>query len=135
MGLGLRERRTLARIEQSLQRSDPRLAARLATFTSLTCGSAIPRWERLSPWRLRLRRLALLTAGTAAAALFVAALVFGQVRHSSGAERAACNVAAGRLSICQPAGGPPGHLGRGPRAPGAASGRADASGADAAIAW
>jgi len=128
MGLVPRERRTLARIEQSLQRSDPGLAARLATFTSFTSGSAIPRWERLSPWWLRLRCLALLTAGTAATALFVAALVVGQVRHSSGAPRAVCNVAAGRLSICQPADGPPGHPGRGPRAPAAASGRAAASG-------
>jgi hypothetical protein len=127
MGLVPRERRTLARIEQSLQRSDPGLAAQFARFTSFTSRSAIPRWERLAPWWLRLRRLALLTAGTTAAALFVAALVLGQVRHSSGAPRAVCNVAAGRLSLCQPAGGPPGHLGRDPRAPGAASGRAAAS--------
>jgi Protein of unknown function (DUF3040) len=106
MGLARHERRMLAGIEQSLRGSDPRLAARLATFTSLSSGTAIPRWECLSPWWLRLRRLALLMAGTATAALFVVALVLGQITHSSGARRAVCGVAAGRLSICRPAGGP-----------------------------
>jgi hypothetical protein len=123
MGLAPREQRLLAGIEQSLRRSDPRLAARLATFTELTSGSAVPRWECLSPWWLRLRRLALLTAGAAAAVLFVAALVFGQVRYASGASKVTCSVAAGRLSICQPAGRPPGHPGRGPAAARTPSGR------------
>ena len=111
MGLAAHEQRVLATIEQSLRQSDPRLAARLATFTALNSGSAVPRWECLSPWRLRLRlrRLALLAAGTLAAALFVAALVVGQVRHSSGARHVMCSVAAGRLSICQPADGPARH--------------------------
>jgi hypothetical protein len=112
MGLARRERRMLAGIEQSLRGSDPRLAARLATFTSLTSGSAIPRWESLSPWWLRLRRLALLTAGTTAAALFVAALVLGQVRYASGAGRVVCGVAAGRPSMCRPARGPSPHPAR-----------------------
>jgi Protein of unknown function (DUF3040) len=111
MGLARHERQVLAGIEQSLRGSDPRLAARLATFTSLTSGTAIPRWECLSPWWLRLRRLTLLTAGTAAA-LFVAALVLGQVTHSSGAGRVVCGVAAGRLSVCRPAGGPSPHPAR-----------------------
>ena len=109
MGLAPHEQRVLAGIERSLRRSDPRLAARLASFTALTRGSAIPRWECLAPWWLRLRRLALLTAGTAAAGLFVAALVLGQVRHSSSAQRAVCGVAAGRLSICPPTGRPSRH--------------------------
>jgi Protein of unknown function (DUF3040)/MMPL family len=108
MGLARNERRALAGIERSLRGSDPRLATRLATFTSLTAGNGIPRWESLSPWWLRLRRLPLLMAGTAATALFVAALVLGQVRHSSGAQRTVC-VAAGRLSICRPTAAPSHH--------------------------
>jgi len=114
MGLAPHEQRVLAGIEQSLRRSDPRLAARLATFTAMTAGSAVPRWERLSPRRLRLgvRRLAVLTAGTAAAALFVAALVLGQITHTTGARQVTCGAAGGRLSICEPAGGPSGHPAR-----------------------
>jgi hypothetical protein len=115
MGLAPHEQRVLTGIEQSLRRSDARLAARFATFTAMTSGSAVPRWERVSPRRLRprrLRSLALLTAGTAAAALFMAALVFGQVGHASGTRHMTCGVAGGRQSICQPAGGPSGHAAR-----------------------
>jgi hypothetical protein len=109
MGLAPHEQRVLASIEQSLRRSDPRLAARFATFTSLNSGSAVPRRECLSPRRPQLRRLALLTAGAAAVALFVAALVLGQVRQAPGAGQAVCGAAAVRFSICQPAGGPSPH--------------------------
>ena len=53
MGLSLRERWQLHRIEVDVRRSDPRLAALLAIFTRLAARDAMPPHERLDasqPW-------------------------------------------------------------------------------------
>jgi Protein of unknown function (DUF3040) len=81
MSLAPGERRRLARIEDSLSRSDPRLAAWLTTFTlpvrlrlAVACQRAIMRGSRLAR-RRRATRLALLAAGLAALSLIVAGVV------------------------------------------------------------
>lgn len=98
MSLAPREQRSLARIEHALRISDPRLAARLATFTALTSRGTVPRWKWLSPWRLRLRRLIPLALSPAAVAL---GLSLGYAIQPSGSYRMVCGVAAGRPGICQ----------------------------------
>ena len=54
MGLGPSEQRLLGQIERALHGSDPKLAAKLATFNRLTFHEAMPLRERL----LRIRRRA-----------------------------------------------------------------------------
>jgi hypothetical protein len=72
MSLAPSEQRALARIGQSLGRSDPRLAAMMATFAVLaTRRRVIRRWTCLSPWRLRIRRTVLAVLALAAAALVI----------------------------------------------------------------
>ena len=64
MGLPVRQRRVLERIEIALQGSDPKLAALFATFARLTQDEEMPRIEQmrhrvmltLAGLRLRLRR-------------------------------------------------------------------------------
>jgi hypothetical protein len=56
MSLAPGERRALAKIEESLSRTDRKLAAKLATFNVLASRRRL-RWRWLSPWRLRLRRI------------------------------------------------------------------------------
>jgi len=81
MSLAPEERRTLARIEDSLSRSDPRLASWLTTFTLparlrlvVGCKRAIMRGSRLA-WRRWPARLALLAAGAAVLSLIMAGMV------------------------------------------------------------
>jgi hypothetical protein len=67
MGLPVRQRRVLERIENTLRGSDPRLAALYAIFARLTRDEEMPRIEQLrhSAARLVLRlRLALAFLGT-----------------------------------------------------------------------
>lgn len=118
MSLAPREQRALARIEHALRVSDPRLAARLATFTALTSGGTVPRWKWLSPWRLRLRRLIPLALPAAAVTL---GLVLGYLIQPSGSSRIACGIDAGRLNICQVADGSSRHPARAPGRSGAAA--------------
>jgi Protein of unknown function (DUF3040) len=98
MSLAPREQRALARIEHALRISDPRLAARLATFTALTSRGRVPRWKWLSPWRLRLRRLVPLALPAAAVTL---GLVLGHFIQPSGRYRMICGVVTGHMNICQ----------------------------------
>ncbi len=98
MSLAPREQRALARIEHALRISDPRLVARLATFTALTSRGTVPRWKWLSPWRLRLQRLIPLALPAAAVAL---GLLLGYAIQPSGSYRMVCGVSAGHPNICQ----------------------------------
>lgn len=87
MSLAPEERRTLARIEDSLSRSDPRLASWLTTFTlparlrlMVGCKRAIIRGRRLA-WRRWPARLALLAAGAAVLSLIAAGMIaLGRVK-------------------------------------------------------
>ena len=47
MGLGPNEQRLLGQIERALHGSDPKLAAKLASFNRLTFHEAMPMHERL----------------------------------------------------------------------------------------
>lgn len=49
MGLSVREQQALRSIEGGLTVSAPRLASRLAVFTRLTAGEALPARERIQP--------------------------------------------------------------------------------------
>ncbi len=104
MSLAPREQRALAAIEHALRVSDPRLAARLATFTALTSRGTVPRWKWLSPWRLRLRRLIPLTIPLAGVVLGV---LLGGVIRPSGSYRMVCGAASGHPVICQVTRGSP----------------------------
>jgi hypothetical protein len=66
MGLPVRQRRVLQRIETTLRRSDPRLAALYTTFARLTSDEEMPRVEQLRHRAIHLAlrlRLALSTLG------------------------------------------------------------------------
>lgn len=103
MGLPVRQRRVLERIESTLRRSDPKLAARYAIFARLNRDEEMPRSEQLRhsalvafirfrffllalPSRLRvplIRRQPVLLFFPLAIALTVVAIVFA-ARSSSG---------------------------------------------------
>ncbi len=68
MSIPLSEQRMLKRIDKAVCRSDPRLAAMLATFAWLAAGEVMPARERL-PHAARRARLALLLALTVIAGL------------------------------------------------------------------
>src|SRR5487761_1389981 len=71
MSLAPKEQRALAGIEDSLSRSDPRLATMLATFTVPSSRGRIPRWKALPPGRSRIRRFIPVTLATALTGLAV----------------------------------------------------------------
>lgn len=100
MSLAPRDRQALARIEDSLRSTDPRLAAMLTTFTVITSHRKIPRWRCLSPWRLRIRRFVPLTL---AVALIAGGLVLfstlSQVSHAP-ATPGGCGTAITQLASC-----------------------------------
>jgi hypothetical protein len=50
MSLAPSERKALTAIEASLRTTDPKLAARMETFTALASRSKTPHWKCLSPW-------------------------------------------------------------------------------------
>ena len=110
MSLAPKEQRALAGIEDSLCRSDPRLATMLATFTVRSSRGRIPRWKGLPPGRLRIRRfipVALATALTGLAVL--GGLLLSHPSQSACTPRSG-GVSALRLIIgCQPGGSPPRH--------------------------
>jgi Protein of unknown function (DUF3040) len=75
MSLAPSERQALAEIEQSLSTVDPKLAARMATFARLAQGDSIARWKSLSPWRLWLRRIAIVAIALVIVGLFIFAVL------------------------------------------------------------
>jgi hypothetical protein len=82
MSLAPSEQRALTRIEESLRNSDPQLAAMMTVFTVLVSRRRIRPWTCLSPWRLRLKRLAVVTLALAAiGAVVLAAALSGRSGH------------------------------------------------------
>jgi hypothetical protein len=99
MGLAPSEQRALARIEDSLCRSDPGLAARLATFAA----APAPRRKRLASWRPIMPFIPVTVAVTAACLVIAAALLL-----SHPGRRLPCGPgmpsSVSTLGVCPPAG-------------------------------
>ena|SRR5487761_509304 len=110
MSLAPKEQRALAGIEDSLSRSDPRLATMLATFTVPSSRGRIPRWKALPPGRSRIRRFIPVTLATALTGLAVlGGLLLSHPSQQACTPRSG-GVTAFRLIIgCQPGGSPPRH--------------------------
>lgn len=97
MSLAPREQRVLAKIEHSLRISDPRLAHMLATFRLPAFRGGI---------RLRIKDFAPpVLAMVAIGVIIVSGLLLSHTGRASCALRGERPVAAGRLSVCQPASG------------------------------
>ena len=75
MSLAPGEREMLAEMENSLYRSDPGLAALFADFSRRTFGRQGPVWERLTPWRSDLRRIAVIVLLAVVVSCVVASIV------------------------------------------------------------
>ena len=113
MSLAPSERQALATIENSLRRTDPRLAAVMTVFTILATRRKIPRWKCLSPWRLRIRRLIPVAIAMAVGGLVVLGGVF--LSHTSqmpGPPRSVCGIAIEQTNKCPSTGRAPGHQDR-----------------------
>lgn len=103
MSLAPSEQQALARIEQALRLSDPWLEARMATFAVLTSRRRIRRWTCVSPWRLRLKRIAGVTMAVVAAGLLALSLAFySHPGHSSGGPNPGCRVTVTHSGGCPP---------------------------------
>ena len=101
MRLSPREQRVLAKIEHSLRLSDPRLAQMLVTFTLPAFRGGIQHLFRLrikdfAPPALAIMAISMIIAGS---------LLLSHTGRTSCALRSARPVAAGRLTVCQPANG------------------------------
>lgn len=119
MSLAPSEQQALARIEEALRHSDPRLDASMATFTVLTSRRRIRRWTCVSPWRLRLKRIAGVTLAVLAAGLLALSLAFCHPGRSSARPGTGCRVSVTHGGSCPPQnarlhGGP---AGKGPGRP------------------
>jgi hypothetical protein len=102
MSLAPNEHRVLTQIEDSLRRSDPKLAAMLTSFNRTASGEKIPATERLSPWRARLRRILPVVAACLVIALLAASFVMlGRVGHPAGQSAGACAAAPARVTACR----------------------------------
>jgi Protein of unknown function (DUF3040) len=101
MSLAPEEQHELARIENRLRFSDPKLALRLEAFARKPSRGRGPARERLSPWRPRAGRLRLLLLVVAAvvAALCVIMIISSIDRP---APVRICGRAATWLARCQP---------------------------------
>ncbi len=93
MQLPYHQQRLLRRIDRTLRRSDPRLAAMLAVFAQLYAGDVLASPEQ----RARVRRAARLLAAVAGLAARAGACAGALSR----AARAACRVTRGRLGAAQ----------------------------------
>ncbi len=115
MSLAPGEERALKQIGDELYRSDPKLAALLATFTRLTCREEMPRREFLLGRWSRLTRLfphapsrlaALIPVAAAACALGLIVMFVALFSHPGG-KGLSCG--APSLSSCGTQGNAPGH--------------------------
>ena len=116
MGLGPNEQRLLGQIERALHGSDPKLAAKLATFNRLTLHEAMPLRERLlrPPSRVaRPSRLPVVRFAPVAMAAFVVFMIAHlgyraePHRADPGSSAAACGIA--WVEGCQGASPHPAH--------------------------
>ncbi len=105
MGLGPNEQRLLAQIERALHGSDPKLAAKLATFNRLTSSEAMPLRERLlhSPSRV-VRWAPVAVAAFVMFMILISVTVLSRIGPAKGSSAAACGIA--WVQGCQ-AGPPP----------------------------
>jgi hypothetical protein len=105
MGLGPNEQRLLGQIERALHGSDPKLAAKLATFNRLTFHEAMPLRERLlhSPSRV-VRWAPVAMAAFVMFMILISVTVLSRIGPAKGSSAAACGIA--WVQGCQ-AGAPP----------------------------
>lgn len=105
MSLVPSEREVLARIEDSLRSSDPRLATMLTTFSLPGYGGTVLIWMRRCLQQLRYKRLVLVTIAVVAVTL----AMIGLLPHA-GSSRSPCApggrqlIVAGQVRSCPPAG-------------------------------
>jgi hypothetical protein len=103
MSLAPGEQRALTRIEEDLRRSDPRLAAMLATFTLPLHCRAAARWEQLARWRPGRRFItAMVTLATLCGIVLACVLTRQPSQPPCPPDRPAS--VAGPVSGCPPAG-------------------------------
>jgi Protein of unknown function (DUF3040) len=106
MGLGPGEQRLLGQIERALRGSDPKLAAKLATFNRLTFHEAMPLRERLLQPASRVIRFApLAMAAFVMFMLLISVTVLSRIGPAKAGGSAACGIA--WVQGCQAAGAPP----------------------------
>ena len=111
MSLAPSERQALATIEDSLRRTDPRLAAKLATFNVLVTRRRFRRWKSLSPWRLHVRPVIKMAVALAALGLLILIVtVFSHPGPRRGS-RGGCSATVVHVT-CSPAGGRSSHQNR-----------------------
>jgi Protein of unknown function (DUF3040) len=79
MSLSHRQQHQLYRIESRLFRSDPQLAAMLATFTKLSADQRLPSWEQVATRLDRIRQAAALIAMEIAAIVVAIGVLVGAV--------------------------------------------------------
>jgi|SRR5271165_4839404 len=106
MGLGPNEQHLLGQIERALRGSDPKLAAKLATFNRLTFNEAMPLRERLLHPPSRLVRFA--PVAMAAFVMFmilISVTVLSRIGPAKVSSAAACGIA--WVQGCQAGGVPP----------------------------
>src|SRR5579875_3763785 len=101
MSLAPSEQRALTEIENSLKRSDPTLAELLADFNRIASPEELPRWERLSPWRSRLKDILPVAVATFLLSLLV--LCFAVLGNVSRPSRAASCGFTQQVTACQQA--------------------------------
>ncbi len=92
MGLAPSEQRALALIEDSLRRSDPRLAAMMATFGVLVTRRRIRCWTCVSPWRLQARRMVLAALVLASVGLLILGVLLASHSGAHGGLVGPCGV-------------------------------------------
>ena len=106
MGLGPGEQRLLGQIERALRGSDPKLAAKLATFNRLTFHEAMPLRERLLHPPSRVIRFApLAMAAFVMFMLLISVTVLSRIGPAKASSTAACGIA--WVQGCQAAGASP----------------------------
>jgi len=107
MGLGPNEQRLLGQIERALHGSDPKLAAKLATFNRLTFHEAMPLRERLllHPPSRAVRFAPVAMAVFVVFMLLISVTVLSRIGPSKDSGTAACGIA--WVPGCQAAGASP----------------------------
>ncbi|HLI36362.1 MAG TPA: DUF3040 domain-containing protein [Streptosporangiaceae bacterium] len=99
MSLAPGEQRALAEIENSLEQSDPALADLLSDFNRMVLPGALPRLERLSPWRSRLKDITPLAVVMVVLGLLILGLAFLSSIGQRGTG-ALCGIAAPQVTAC-----------------------------------
>ncbi len=112
MSLAPEEQRTLARIEDWLCRSDPRLASMLATFTVRSTRRRIPLWKGLCLGWFRIKRIGPVGLATALAVALLGGLLLTHASQPSCTPRSGSVSAFRQITGCQPGGSSSRHSNR-----------------------